>query len=212
MIRGVLFDLDNTLVDSGLDFEAMRREMELPPGRPILEAIEQLAPLAAARCREILRRHELAGAARATLLPGVRELVAELVGRAIRFGIATRNSREIASRTLANVGLACDLVLTRDCGPVKPDPWAVRQACEVWGVPPSEVVVVGDYKFDIESGRRAGAPTVLLIHQPDPAAYPNSEQADLVLSSLADYPRLLAWFDDLAAEGASVGQSADKSS
>ena len=34
-IRGLIFDLDGTLVDTQLDFDLMRREMELPPG-PIL--------------------------------------------------------------------------------------------------------------------------------------------------------------------------------
>ena len=41
-IRGVIFDLDGTLIDSGLDFEQMRREMEFAPGRWILETIALL--------------------------------------------------------------------------------------------------------------------------------------------------------------------------
>jgi HAD superfamily hydrolase (TIGR01509 family) len=196
VIRAVLFDLDNTLVDSRLDFVVMRREMELPSDLPILEAIDRLPPIQAARCRAILHRHELAGAARATLLAGVQPLLAELARRHLPFGIVTRNSREIAAATLAHVGIACDLVLTRDCGPVKPDPWPVRFACATWGVTPAEVVVIGDYRFDIESGRAAGARTVLLTHAPAAANHPNSEQADLVLSSLAEFPRLLAWIDD----------------
>lgn len=36
-IRAVVYDLDGTLVDSGLDFPAIRREMALPDGVPILE-------------------------------------------------------------------------------------------------------------------------------------------------------------------------------
>ncbi len=53
--RGVIFDLDGTLVDSGLDFDEMRREMQLPPRQPILEAIarlpdEQARPLLARSC------------------------------------------------------------------------------------------------------------------------------------------------------------------
>lgn len=197
MIRAVLFDLDNTLVDSRLDFDAMRREMELPAGLPILEAIDRLPPREAERCRTILHRHELAGAACATLLPGVRSLLDELSHRGLPFGIATRNSRSIAAATLANVGIACDLFLTRDCGPVKPDPWAVHHACQVWNVEPNKVVFVGDYRFDIEAGRAAGARTVLLTHAPDPHLHANAEGADLVLSSLAEYRRLLDWLDSL---------------
>lgn len=197
MIRAFLFDLDNTLVDSRLDFDAMRREMELPFDLPILEAIDRLPPREAEHCRTILHRHELAGAACATLLPGVRPLIDELTGRGLPFGIITRNSREIAAVTLDNVGLACNLVLTRDCGPVKPDPWAVQHACRTWNLTPAEVVVIGDYRFDIESGRAAGARTVLLTHAPDPHQHANDEGADLVLSSLAEYPRLLTWLAGL---------------
>jgi phosphoglycolate phosphatase len=195
VIRAILFDLDNTLVDSRLDFDQMRRDMGLPEGLPILEAIDRLEPERAAQCRAILHEHELAGATRAALLPGAAELLAEISRRGLRYGIATRNSRQIAEATLVNVGLACDLVLTRDSGPVKPDPWPVLFACRSWGAAPAEVVVVGDYRFDIESGRGAGAHTVLLVHGEDPATYPNEERADLVLSSLADYRRLLAWFE-----------------
>ena len=197
MILGIVFDLDNTLVDSQLDFELMRREMELPSGQPILEAIDRLPPDRAARCHEILHRHELAGAERATLLPGVAELWRELESRKLVHAIATRNSRTIAAATLSRLGLSVELVLTRDCGPIKPDPWPVHYACQQWRITPAEVAVVGDYKFDIECGRAAGARTVLLTHDGDPAAYPNHEQADLVLSSLAEYPRLLAWLDSL---------------
>ena len=59
------------------------------------------------------------------------------------------------------------------------------------------MVVIGDYRFDIECGRAAGARTVLLTHCNTPHLYPNDEEADLVLSSLAEFPRLLTWIDTL---------------
>ena len=34
-VRGVIFDMDGTLVDSRLDFDAMRREMGIPVGQPV---------------------------------------------------------------------------------------------------------------------------------------------------------------------------------
>ncbi len=197
MIRGVVFDLDGTLVDSRLDFDAMRREMELAPDQPILEALLHLEPRQAARCQAILHQHELAGAERATLLPGARELLATLQARCVRLAIATRNSRQIAAATLAKHALSIELVLTRDDGPVKPDPWAVQEACRQWDFPAAEVVVIGDYRFDIECGRAAGAHTVLLTHPQDPHGYPNQERADLVLGSLVEYRRFLAWMDSL---------------
>src|SRR4029079_1680676 len=95
MIRGIIFDLDGTLADSQLDFDAMRREMELPPGQPILESLLHLPPERAERSQRILHRHELAGAERATALPGTHELLAVLKARGIPCAVATRNSRQI---------------------------------------------------------------------------------------------------------------------
>ena len=42
VLRGMIFDLDGTLVDSGLDFEAIRRDMRLPAGMPILESLGRI--------------------------------------------------------------------------------------------------------------------------------------------------------------------------
>ena len=197
MIRGVIFDMDGTLVDSALDFDLMRREMDLPAGQPILEAIARLPAELARQCRLILSRHEQHGADRATLLPGVAELCEALDQRGIRRAVATRNSRPITDAALSKLGLKFEIALTRDEGPVKPDPWPVLEICRRWGIPPAETAVVGDFRFDVECGRAAGAHTVLLTHDGNPGAYPNHERADLVLNSLADYPRLLAWLETL---------------
>jgi HAD superfamily hydrolase (TIGR01549 family) len=197
VIRGIVFDLDGTLVDSRLDFDAMRCEMELQPTLPILEAVAGLPPARAERCREILERHEREGAERATALPGAMELLEILSCRGISCAIATRNSRQITELTLRRLGLPVAIALTRDDGPIKPDPWAIGQACARWGIAPREAVMVGDYRFDIECGRAAGSRTVLLTAPHDPETYPNREGADLLLGSLADYRVLLAWLDSL---------------
>jgi HAD superfamily hydrolase (TIGR01549 family) len=193
MVTGIVFDLDGTLVDSRLDFDAMRREMELPPEMPILEALARLDPKHAARCNEILHRHELAGAQRATLLPGCRELIEKLHARGVKLAIATRNSRHITVVTVEKLAIPIDALFTRDDGPVKPHPWPVEEACRLWAASPTEVVIIGDFRFDIECGRAAGCRTVLLTHPHPAASHPNKEQADFLLTSLADYPRLLDW-------------------
>lgn len=193
-IRGLIFDLDGTLVDSALDFDLMREEMELPPGR-ILESIAALPEKRAIQCMAILRRHEVAGAERATLLPGVDLLLRKAADRKIPVGIVTRNSRDISVAVLTRLNIRHDMLLARDDGPIKPDPWGVRLICEKWNVPAGQVVMIGDYVFDVLSGRGAGTRTVLLTHPVPPHEYPNEEQADLLLSSLAEHERLMEWME-----------------
>lgn len=196
-IRGVIFDLDGTLVDSQLDFDAMRQEMDLPPEMAILEALTKLPTDHADRCREILDRHERAGAERSTLLPGVREVLESVTRRRWHQAIVTRNSRPVTEATLRGVALHFAHVMTRDDGPVKPDPWPIERLCHEWQLNPAEVVMIGDYRFDIECGRAAGARTVLLTGKSDPHHYKNEERADLVLSSLAEPTLLLRWLESL---------------
>lgn len=196
-IHGLIFDLDGTLVDSQLDFDAMRAEMCLPEGMAILEALTALPEEHANRCREILHRHEQAGAERSALLPGVREVLESATRKRWHQAVVTRNSRTVTEATLRGVGLHFAHVMTRDDGPVKPHPWPIEQLCREWQVRPSEVVIIGDYRFDIECGRAAGARTVLVNGSSDPQTYHNSEQADLVLGSLADQTPLLKWLESL---------------
>ena len=166
MIDGIIFDLDGTLLDSGLNFDLMRQEMGLPPGRPILESLAELPESDLARCHTILHRHELDGAERAVPLPGVTEFLEELERRGVRRAIVTRNSRPITQAMLAKLPVSFDPVITREDGPIKPDPWAVHTICRAWQVSPQRVVMIGDYWFDIACGRAGGARTVLYAPQP----------------------------------------------
>jgi phosphoglycolate phosphatase-like HAD superfamily hydrolase len=83
-IRGVVYDLDGTLVDSGLDFPAIRREMGLPEGVPILEALSEIPQGERLdNCLRVLARHEDEAAERATLMPGAADLVSHLAAKNI---------------------------------------------------------------------------------------------------------------------------------
>src|SRR5690242_16547721 len=90
-VRGVVFDLDGTLVVQELDFEAMRREIGLPSGTPLLEALERLDGLGRAAALEVLRRHELAAAETAVLNPGVAAFLDDLARRGVRRAVLSRN-------------------------------------------------------------------------------------------------------------------------
>lgn len=182
-VRGAIFDLDGTLVDSRLDFARIRRDMRFTGGGSLLEWIDRLPAVEARRCRAILDRHELDGALRSTPLPGVIEFLDAIDARGLNRAIATRNSRHATRVALRCAALAFDHCYTRDDGPFKPDPWAIYRACECWGVTPSEVVVFGDYVYDIEAGRAAGAWTVLVCNGRAPTSVPGHDIADYCIAS-----------------------------
>ena len=191
--RGAIFDLDGTLMDSGLDFEQMRREMELPPRRPILEAIADLPPDRAAVCWRILERHEREGAEQATILPGVPEFLGRLSARGLKRGVLTRNSRSATLASLARLGTEFDTIVAREDAPPKPDPQGIWKICDAWGLAPSEVAMIGDYRFDLEAARGAGARAVLFVEGQQPADYADFPPADYVLPSFLAGEEFLAW-------------------
>lgn len=161
-----MFDLDGTLTVAQHDFDGIKQRLGLPADRPVLEGIA-LQP-AAARAGLLERVHaweeDLADRARAT--PGAQELLADLTARGLPIGVLTRNSRANARRTLAAARLdrwfAPEWVLGRDEAAPKPSPDGLNWFAREWGLAPRELVMVGDFRFDLEAGRAAGTRVVWL--------------------------------------------------
>ncbi len=168
-IRAVLFDFDGTLTAPGaIDFEALRRQLDCPAGTPLLEYIDSL-PQAAARRQalDILDQHEYQAAAISRPHQDAVVLLEWLHARNIRMGIITRNSLRSLARALENfptgISSLFSIQITRDNEvPPKPDPAGVLLAAAQWNLDVSELLVVGDYHFDIIAGDRAGALTAFL--------------------------------------------------
>ncbi len=186
-LRHWVFDLDGTLTLAVHDFDALRRELGLPLGRPILEAVAERPPDEAAALRARLDVLEAELVARTRAAPGATALLTALADRGARVGILTRNSLANARATLAHCGLdgfvdAAD-VLGRDEARPKPDPDGVLRLLARWGAAPAGAVMVGDFRFDLEAGRAAGTATVSV----DPSgAHPWAALADRCVASLEE--------------------------
>ncbi len=187
-----LFDMDGTLTRGMHDFDAMRVALRLPEGTPILEALANMEPTEAAQKRRELDDMELQMAAEAQPQPGCTELLQYLSDTGARLGIVTRNGRQIADVTLQ----ACDLdkfftaesIISRDCCTPKPDPAGIHLLLSRWQGDASQAVMVGDYLFDLETGRRASVTTV---HMDVDGVFAWPDMTDVKVQSLPELLDLL---------------------
>lgn len=179
----VIFDMDGTLTRDGHDYDRIRAEIGL--GRePILEAVARMDDEQRGRAEAILHRHEAEAATNSELRPNAGRVVRELRAARIPVALMTRNSRRSVETLLTRHHLTFDIVRTREDGPFKPSPMPVVDICVKLGVQPDESWVVGDYRYDIECGRAAGATTVLVLEgnvRPDWAG-----EADFVIHDLLE--------------------------
>jgi len=183
-VEAIIFDLDGTLTRPVLDFDAIRTELGLPPG-PLLEQMEAMSAEQRRRVEQVLHRHEADAAHNSELHDGAGRALRALHDRGLRLAILTRNSRRSVQTVLDRHGLTelFDVAYTREDGPAKPSPQPVLEICQRLGVPAGRTWVVGDYLFDIQAGRAAGAgTTVLMIGQKEPPEY--ADQADHVIRRL----------------------------
>ena len=185
----VIFDLDGTLTVPVLDFDAIRAEIGLGPG-PILESLEHLNEVDRRRGLRILDRHEEAAARQSQLQPGAKETVRRVRHLGLPVAVLTRNARQWTRMVLDKHGIEIDALHTRDDGVIKPSPAPVLRLCRTLGRNPRRSWMVGDYLFDIQSGRQAGCTTVLMIGARE--CPPFASEADHVITSLPDLVPLLA--------------------
>jgi len=169
-IRHWVFDMDGTLTVAVHDFQRIKRDLAIPPADDILTHLAALPAEEAAAKHAWLLAHERALAGAAQPAPGAVALIRALHAAGCRLGILTRNARELAEVTLQAIGVgdvfAREDIIGRDEAEPKPSPAGLRYFVERWQVDPAQVVMVGDYRFDLECGRAAGTRTVL-VNTPD---------------------------------------------
>jgi HAD superfamily hydrolase (TIGR01509 family) len=194
-IDAVLFDLDGTLTQPGaLDFPALKRDIGCPQELPVLEFMAGLKD--AAERQEITRRldaFELEGALSSRPNAGAQQLIGAIKKARLPVGILTRNSRASTFRALENFDDVStsdiDVIVTReDPVKIKPSGQGVLLAARKMEVDPAHVLVVGDFSFDMEAGRDAGALTAFLANG-NPV--PDGLVCDFVVDALPDLEPIL---------------------
>ena len=163
-IRGVIFDMDGTITAPSIDFDGMREAAGIPVGTDILEYVTAATGTEADRLRAVMQRFEDVAAARSELNPGARELLDFLENRRLPTGLLTRNTRRSVDTVCRKLALRFDAIITREDGPHKPAPEPIWQMAGQWNLKPEEILMVGDYKWDMLCAHNAGARSVVLVN------------------------------------------------
>lgn len=162
-IRGIIFDLDGTLVTSSLDFLAIKAEIGCPLDQDALVYISQLpSESQQAEAMNIIHYHEMLDAESCDWIPGAQGFVRACAERQLPMAIVTRNSQRSSMVKIAKNNIPIELLLTRENAKPKPDPSALLDISTKFQLPVTELVMVGDYKYDLQAGRNAAMTSCLV--------------------------------------------------
>jgi len=186
----LVFDLDNTLVHSRIDFRGLRRALiaalraagatdesdEALVRFPIPELVligeehdERTGAALVPALWEMVVAYETAGMAVATIEAGAGEVLARLRGRGFGMAVLTNNARPATLAALERFALRpfFDVIVTRDdVAALKPASDGVRRAIAAFDGRVRRTLVIGDSWIDGRAAAGAGA--AFLAFQPRP--------------------------------------------
>jgi phosphoglycolate phosphatase-like HAD superfamily hydrolase len=155
-VSGIIFDLDDTLVRTKLDFAALKRDINCPKSDDILTFIDNLpCEKARKRASEIVLAHEIDDAKTSSWMPGAQRFVLNCLDRGLPLAIVTRNCKEATDLKIKQNDIPIELVITREDAPAKPDPTALLNIANQWSLPTLSIAYIGDYIYDIQAAHNA---------------------------------------------------------
>ncbi len=163
-IKLVVFDLDDTIIVNEIPFSQIRerifRKIGVKDGpKHLYEFLRDLGD----EYVKLLEKEEIWRARESRIHPSLPEILKYLDSKGIKKVVLTRNSRRAAEIALGEYISKFDCVITRDDGfEPKPSPDALLYLLKKFDVRGEECLVVGDYLYDMESGKRAGCITVCI--------------------------------------------------
>ena len=188
-IKGVIFDMDGTITAPYFDFLKIKEEAGIGDV-DMLDYLRSATDAEYDRVHAVLMKFEEAGVANAKLNRGARTLLQFLARRKIPTALLTRNSRRSVEGVCRKLNLRFDVTVTREDGPHKPAPEPIWRIAHGWGAKPAEVLVVGDYKWDVLCARNAGAPCALLINGDGEPEW--AKDADFLITKLTEVIDIIA--------------------
>jgi phosphoglycolate phosphatase len=201
-----IFDLDGTLVHSRIDFPRLRAAavrlaeeagfpsstLEHPDAMSIVYDVCARMPDAESELFRMSAFDEFEAIESEYCLDceardGAREVLAVLKRMGVATGVATRNSRRLASSMLREAGLEVGCVITREeVGRVKPDPEHYWTVVAVLGQERRNICVIGDHPSDVLGGRNIKAATVAVLPPGRDRSYYVAQPPDVIVSELSE--------------------------
>lgn len=180
-VRGIVFDLDGTLVDSyGAIAESLneaRAAFAMAP-LPEDEVRRRVGHGLEALVSELVGRQHIATGVRifrehyarvfrerTFALPGVADTIRELRLRGYRMAVASNKPARFGQAILESLGLLQyldDVQGPDSAGATKPNPEMLRRSLEALSLDPAAGVYVGDMVLDVTTAARAGLPVILI--------------------------------------------------
>jgi len=211
-VRGVIFDLDGTLIDSREDIAraanhalALHGFGELPletisgyVGDGAVKLLERATgvsaddPRIAALYAAFIDYYAAHPVVTTRVFPGVWPALDALSG--LSLAVCTNKPRlttDLVLRALELTPRFRAVVAGDDLPRKKPDPLPILHLAERLGLPLSELVIVGDGAQDIAAGRAAGVRTIGVRHGIQPLEKMLAAGPDQVIESLLELPALL---------------------
>ena len=195
-IKAVLFDFDGTLTKPGaLNFPRLKETIGCPTDVPALEFIDHLPTLSQRNeALKQLERFEKEGAVNSKPNIGAQKLIRFLRSKGIGIGIITRNTLSSVERALQNFDdidvSHFDVIVSRDT-PVhlKPKGDGIILAAKTLNVDVKQILMVGDFVFDIQAGIRAGCITAFLDNTT--LSGTTKVESDFIVSSLDEIKHIV---------------------
>jgi phosphoglycolate phosphatase len=218
-IRAAIIDLDGTMVHTAPDFHVAVNRMRADLGLSDL-SVETITNFVGKGTENLMRRvlavdyeadeieryfpealaayqkHYIAiNGDYSSVYPGVREGLEALRIQGLRMACVTNKPIDFALPLLDKTGLRAyfEIVYGGDSLPKKkPDPYPLLKVCEDFGLPPHQVVAIGDSSNDAEAARAAGCRVLNVPYGYNHGQSIQDVDSDGIVSSLLDAAHLIS--------------------
>ncbi|EGU41965.1 hypothetical protein VII00023_00110 [Vibrio ichthyoenteri ATCC 700023] len=188
-IRAIVFDLDNTLVSSTMDFNWLRSKVGCPQHLDLLSYTNNIdCPQQRAVAQQHILDHEIEDAQLSYSMPGCEALLAYIEDQDLHTAIITRNCLQAAQLKVTHNQLGISRIISREHYPPKPSPVSLVALANEWQLNSAELLYVGDHLYDLEAAANAKMPSCLVTHGQNS---PFTASASVVVEQLNDLLPLL---------------------